>query len=45
MSARHDPWAIDDYLANEVALRRVAGTFMVSPLPNLQVSSFGVIPK
>ena len=36
---------IDDYLANEVMLGRVAGPFPSPPLPNLQISSFGVIPK
>ena len=36
---------IDDYLANEVALHRVVGPFASPPLPNLHVSSFGVIPK
>ena len=35
----------DDYLANEVMLGRVAGPFPSPPLPNLQISSFGVIPK
>ena len=36
---------MDAYLQNEVALGRVAGPFLSSPLPNLHVSSFGVIPK
>ena len=36
---------IDEYLANEVSRGRVAGPFNSPPLPNLQVSSFGVIPK
>ena len=36
---------IDDYLANEVSLERVAGPFNFPPFPNLQVSSFGVVPK
>ena len=36
---------IDDYLANEIALHRVVGPFASPPLPNLHVSSFGVIPK
>ena len=40
----HAP-VIDDYLANEVMLGRVAGPFPSPPLPNLHVSSFGVIPK
>ena len=44
-SAYQHPKVIDDYLANEVSLRRVAGPFNVPPLPNLHISSFGVIPK
>ena len=36
---------VDEYLAHEVSLGRVAGPFTSPPLPNLQVSSFGVIPK
>ena len=36
---------IDKYLANEVSLGRVAGPFDTPPIPNLHVSSFGVIPK
>lgn len=45
LSATQHPTVIDDYLANEVALGRVAGPYARPPLPNLQVSSFGVIPK
>ena len=44
-SAYQHPKIIDDYLANEVSLRRVAGPFNVPPLPNLHISSFGVIPQ
>ena len=36
---------IDEYLANEVSLGRVAGPFDSPLFPNLQISSFGVIPK
>jgi len=36
---------VDEYLANEVMLGRVAGPFPSPPLPNLHISSFGVIPK
>ena len=38
---------VDEYLAHEVSLGRVAGSFTPPPppLPSLQVSSFGVIPK
>lgn len=36
---------IDDYLAHEVSRGRVAGPFSSSPLPNLHISSFRVIPK
>ena len=44
-SAFKNPKVIDDYLANEVARCRVAGPFPSIPLPNVQISSFGVIPK
>jgi hypothetical protein len=44
-SAIAHPEIVDAYLQNEVALGRVAGPFLSSPLPNLHVSSFGVIPK
>ena len=44
-SASQNPTVIDDYLAIEVARCRVAGPFSSPPMPNLQVSSFGVIPK
>ena len=45
-SAYEHPAVIDEYLANEVSLGRVAGPFNTPPppLPLLQVSSFGVIP-
>ena len=36
---------VDNYLAHEVALHRVAGPFPLPSLPNLHVSSFGFIPK
>lgn len=36
---------IDAYLANEVSKTRVAGPFAASPVPSLQCSPFGVIPK
>ena len=44
-SAFQNPQIIDDYLANEVARSQVAGPFPAIPLPNLQISSFGVIPR
>ena len=44
-SADQHPSVIDGYLAHEVSRGRVAGLFDFPPLPNLQVSSFGVIPK
>ena len=44
-SAAQNPKVIDDYLALEVSKCRVAGPFQSAPLPNLQISSFGVIPK
>ena len=36
---------VDAYLANEVALGRVADPFRSPLLPNLHINSFGVIPK
>lgn len=44
-SAYEHPAVIDEYLANEVSLGRVAGPFSAPPFPFLHVSSFGVIPK
>ena len=44
-SAYQHPEIVDAYLANEVALGRVAGPFHSPPLPNLHINSFGVIPK
>ena len=44
-SATQHASVIDVYLANEVFLGRVAGPFHPPPLPNLQISSFGIIPK
>ena len=44
-SADQHPSVIDEYLAHEVSRGRVAGPFDFPPLPNLQVSSFGVISK
>lgn len=44
-TASSNPVVIDQYLANETRLGRVAGPFDTPPLPNLHVSSFGVIPK
>ena len=44
-SADQHTSVIDEYLGNEVSRGRVAGPFDSPPLPNLQVSSFGVIPK
>lgn len=36
---------IDEYLANEVYLGRVAGPFEKPPIEELHISSFGVLPK
>lgn len=44
-SAYQHPTVIDEYLANEVTLGRVAGPFRHPPSTNLHISSFGVIPK
>ena len=43
--AYQQPLVIDKYLAHEVSRGRVAGPFRSPPLPNLHISSFGVIPK
>lgn len=40
-SAYECPSVIDEYLANEMSLGRVAGPFNSPPLPSLYVSSFG----
>ena len=46
LSAIQHASVVDAYLANEVSLGRVAGPFnSLPPFPNLQISSFGVIPK
>ena len=39
------PSVIDQYLLTEHEKGRVAGPFLISPIPNLHVSCFGVIPK
>lgn len=44
-SAQQHAAVVDEYLAHEVSLGRVAGPFTSPPLPNLHISSFGVIPK
>ena len=44
-SASQHPDVIDKYLSAEVAHRRVAGPYPNPPLPSLQTSPFGVIPK
>lgn len=44
-SALQHAAVVDEYLANAVSLGRVAGPFTSPPLPNLHISSFGVIPK
>ena len=44
-SALNHPHVIDEYLANEFALGRMAGPFQCPPLHNLHVSRFGVLPK
>ena len=44
-SAYQHPDIIDAYLSNEIRLGRVAGPFLLPPISNLHVSSFGVIPK
>lgn len=44
-TASANPLVIDQYLANETRLGRVAGPFDTPMLQNLHISSFGVIPK
>ena len=44
-SAYQQPLVIDEYLAHGVSRGRVAGPFRSPPLPNLHISSFGVILK
>ena len=44
-AAFQNPKVIDDDLAHKVSRCRVASPFPSVPLPNLQISSFGVIPK
>ena len=44
-SAYEHPSVIDEYLATEVSLGRVAGPLTSPPVPLLPRSSFGVIPK
>jgi hypothetical protein len=43
--ASQHPDVIDKYLSAEVAHRRVTGPYPYPPLPSLQTSQFGVIPK
>ncbi|MEM6772491.1 MAG: reverse transcriptase domain-containing protein, partial [Bacteroidota bacterium] len=44
-SAEGLPAIVEEYLNHEVTLGRVAGPFSFPPLPDLHISSFGVIPK
>ena len=44
-SALQHAAVVDEYLAHEVSLGQVAGLFTSPPLPNFQVSSFGLIQK
>ena len=39
------PSVIDQYLLTELEKGRVAGPFSISPLANLHISHFGIIPK
>ena len=45
LSATQHPKVIDEYLAHEIARCGVACPFYSPHFPNLQISSFGVIPK
>lgn len=44
-TASFQPSVIDQYLRTEREKGRVAGPFLISPIPNLHVSRFGVILK
>lgn len=44
-SASLHPSGIDQYLLTELEKGRVAGLYSISPIPNLHVIHFGVIPK
>ena len=44
-SAYEHPEVVDAYLRNEMSLGRVLGPFDSSPIPDLHISGFGVIPK
>lgn len=44
-SASLHPAVIDQYLLTELQKGRVVGHLSMSPIPNLHVSHFGVIPK
>ena len=44
-SAYEHPEVVSEYLARECQANRVLGPFASSPIQQLQVSSFGVIPK
>ena len=44
-SALQHAKVVDEYLASEVALGKVASPYKSPPIPRLHVSSFGVIPK
>jgi len=43
--ALQDPETVDKYLAEEIALGRVANPFQQSLVPQAHISRFGVIPK
>eukprot|EP00112_Aurelia_sp_Birch-Aquarium-sp1_P013521 Seg2871.1 transcript_id=Seg2871.1/GoldUCD/mRNA.D3Y31 product="Polyprotein P3" protein_id=Seg2871.1/GoldUCD/D3Y31 len=44
-SAYLKPEIIDDYLEEELSFGSIAGLFKSSPIKNLQINRFGVIPK
>ena len=45
LSAARNPRPVEQYLATELAAGRIAGPFLRSEVPLVQVSRFGVIPK
>ena len=44
-SALKNPKVVDDYLAHETTVGNILGPFDMGDFPDLQVNSFGVIPK
>ena len=45
LSVRNNPQVVKDYLLKEISLKCIAGPFKAPPLPNLQCSPIGLLPK